>query len=119
MDTAAEPRPGDEDFDGFRMRLPEDCVEYMLFVIGEKTDNSLPSLEAVRKAADQKLDELAKDYIWQREPFKLETKVQKGAFRLCSSVEKRRAATDHPLQVSDSPISTAPPTTETMSRTSG
>ncbi|KAK4156430.1 protein ecdysoneless [Chaetomidium leptoderma] len=78
MDAAAEPRPGDEDFDGFRMRLPEDCVEYMLFVIGDKTDSGLPSLEAVRKAADQKLDELAKDYIWQREPFKLETKVQKG-----------------------------------------
>ncbi|KAK4041006.1 SGT1 protein-domain-containing protein [Parachaetomium inaequale] len=78
MDTAAEPRPGDEDFDGFRMRLPEDCVEYMLFVIGDKTDGSLPSLEAVRKAADQKLDELAKDYIWQREPFRLDTKTQKG-----------------------------------------
>ncbi len=81
MDTAAEPRPGDDDFDGFRMRLPEDCVEYMLFVIGDKTDG-LPSLETVRKAADQKLDELARDYIWQREPFKLETKVQKGALPL-------------------------------------
>jgi hypothetical protein len=92
MDTAAEPRPGDEDFDGFRMRLPEDCVEYMLFVIGEKTDNILPSLEAVRKAADQKLDELAKDYIWQREPFKLETKVQKGAFDLCSNEEKTKSS---------------------------
>ncbi|KAK4124196.1 SGT1-domain-containing protein [Parathielavia appendiculata] len=78
MDTAREPRPGDEDFDGFQMRPAEDCVEYMLFVIGDKTSNTLPSLESVRKAADQKLDELAKDYIWQREPFKLETKVQKG-----------------------------------------
>jgi hypothetical protein len=80
MDTAAEPRPGDEDFDGFRMRLPEDCVEYMLFVIGDKTNSGLPSLESVRKAADQKLEELAKDYIWQREPFRLETKIQKGMF---------------------------------------
>ncbi|GAB1317272.1 hypothetical protein MFIFM68171_07482 [Madurella fahalii] len=78
MDVEAELRPGDEGFDGFRMRLPEDCVEYMLFIIGEKTDNRLPSLEAVRKAADQKLDALAKDYIWQREPFKLETKILKG-----------------------------------------
>ncbi len=78
MDTAAEPRPGDEDFDGFRMRLPEDCVEYMLFIIGDKASGGLPTLEAVRKAADRKLDELAKDYIWQREPFRLETKVQKG-----------------------------------------
>ncbi|KAK3301494.1 SGT1 protein-domain-containing protein [Chaetomium fimeti] len=78
MDTAAEPRPGDEDFDGFRMRVSEDYAEYMLFVIGDKTDSSLPSLEVVRKAADRKLDELAKDYIWQREPFKLEAKTQKG-----------------------------------------
>ncbi|KXX78544.1 Protein ecdysoneless [Madurella mycetomatis] len=78
MDTAAELRPGDEGFDGFRMRLPEDCVEYMLFIIGDKTDNRLPSLEAVRKAADQKLEELAKDYIWQRDPFRLETKILKG-----------------------------------------
>ncbi|KAK3906264.1 SGT1 protein-domain-containing protein [Staphylotrichum tortipilum] len=77
MDT--EPRPGDEDFVGFRMRLSEDCVEYMLFVIGDSTaGSSNPSLETVRKAADQKLSELAKDYIWQRDPFKLETKVQKG-----------------------------------------
>ncbi|KAK0669741.1 putative small glutamine rich protein with tetratricopeptide repeats 1 [Cercophora samala] len=79
MDTAPELRPGDEGFDGFRMRLPEDCVEYMLFIIGEKSDNHLPSLEAVKKAADKKLAEVAKDYIWQREPFKLETKIQKGS----------------------------------------
>nr|CDP29553.1 Putative small glutamine rich protein with tetratricopeptide repeats 1 [Podospora anserina S mat+] len=79
MANAAELRPGDEGFDGFRMRLPEDCVEYMLFIIGEKSDNDLPSLEAVKRAADKKLTELAKDYIWQREPFKLETKIQKGS----------------------------------------
>lgn len=78
IDIAAEPRPGDEDFDGFRVRLPEDCVEYMLFVIGNKTDSALPSLEAIRRAADKKLDEIAKDYIWQKDPFKLETKTQKG-----------------------------------------
>lgn len=78
MDTSTDPRPGDEDFEGFRMRLPEDCVEYMLFVLGDKSDASLPSLEAVRKAVDAKLNEIAKDYIWQRDPFKLETKVQKG-----------------------------------------
>ncbi|KAK4136204.1 SGT1-domain-containing protein [Trichocladium antarcticum] len=78
MDTAPELRPGDDGFEGFQMRLAEDCVEYMLFVIRDKTDSQFPSLETVKKAADQKLEELAKDYIWQREPFKLETKVQKG-----------------------------------------
>jgi hypothetical protein len=118
MDTAAEPRPGDEDFDGFRMRLPEDCVEYMLFVISDnKAGSSNPSLEAVRKAADQKLNELAKDYIWQRDPFKLETKVQKGA---CFSVSvKGQAAADNQDQASGFPISMALPTTATTSRTSG
>ncbi|KAK4236943.1 SGT1 protein-domain-containing protein [Achaetomium macrosporum] len=78
MDTAADPRPGDEDFDGFRMRLPEDCVEYMLFIIGERTNSSLPSLETVRRAADQKLNELAKDYIWQRDGFDVKATTQKG-----------------------------------------
>lgn len=80
MDTAAELRPGDEGFDGFRMRLPEDCVEYMLFIIRDKTESPLPSLETIKKAADQKLEQLARDYIWQREPFRLETKIQKGTF---------------------------------------
>lgn len=78
MDTTNEPRPGDEAFDGFRMRLPEDCVEYMLFIIGDK---SLGKLEIVRKAAVEKANELTKEYIWQREPFRLETKIQKGELR--------------------------------------
>ncbi|KAK4179710.1 putative small glutamine rich protein with tetratricopeptide repeats 1 [Triangularia setosa] len=79
MNNTPELRPGDEGFGGFRMRLPEDCVEYMLFIIREKSDSDLPSLEAVKKAAEKKLTKLARDYIWQREPFKLETKIQKGS----------------------------------------
>ncbi|KAK0648779.1 SGT1 protein-domain-containing protein [Cercophora newfieldiana] len=75
METENEPRPGDLAFDGFRMRLPEDCVEYMLFVVGDK---SLTKLEAVRKAAIEKAESLTKNYIWQREGFKLETKIQNG-----------------------------------------
>ncbi|KAK0611147.1 SGT1 protein-domain-containing protein [Immersiella caudata] len=75
METENEPRPGDPAFNGFRMRLPEDCVEYMLFLVGDK---NLTKLEAVRKEAIEKADALTKDYIWQREPFKLETKIQGG-----------------------------------------
>ncbi|KAH6614762.1 SGT1 protein-domain-containing protein [Chaetomium sp. MPI-SDFR-AT-0129] len=78
MDSAPEPRPGDSDFDGFRMMVSEDYAEYMLFVIGDKTQDNVPSLETVRKAADQKLSALASDYIWQREPFRLEAKTRKG-----------------------------------------
>jgi hypothetical protein len=78
METKNEPRPGDPAFNGFRMRLPEDCVEYMLFVVGDKI---LTKLEAVRKAAIEKADSLTKDYIWQREAFNLETKIQGGMFQ--------------------------------------
>jgi len=75
MDVPVEPRPGDEDFDGFRMRLPEDCVEYMIFAASDK---SLGKLETVRKAAVEQATKLTRDYIWQREEFKLETKIQSG-----------------------------------------
>ncbi|KAK4452069.1 protein ecdysoneless [Podospora aff. communis PSN243] len=75
METENEARPGDPAFHGFRMRLPEDCVEYMLFVVGDK---NLNKLEAVRKAAIEKAESLTKDYIWQRDGFKLETKIQGG-----------------------------------------
>ncbi|KAK4216372.1 protein ecdysoneless [Rhypophila decipiens] len=80
MDSQGEKRPGDEGFGGFRMTLPENCVEYMLFVVEEGGQESrrLQNLEAVRKAAMQKAEELTKDYIWQREGFGLETKVENG-----------------------------------------
>ncbi|KAM7221495.1 SGT1 domain containing protein [Rhypophila decipiens] len=80
MDSQGEKRPGDEGFGGFRMTLPENCVEYMLFVVEEGAPESrrLQNLEAVRKAAMQKAGELTKDYIWQREGFGLETKVENG-----------------------------------------
>ncbi|KAK1826835.1 SGT1 protein-domain-containing protein [Podospora conica] len=75
MDQAGELRPGDDLFDGFRMTPAEDCVEYMLFVPGEKT---LGTLETIRKAAVAKADALTKDYIWQRDAFNLETKIDHG-----------------------------------------
>ena len=78
---SAEPRPGDDGFDGFRMVLPENCVEYMLFIVGETTDARLKSLEAVRKAALSLSNDLTKDYIWQHDAFKLESKVDAG--KLC------------------------------------
>jgi hypothetical protein len=75
MEPASDPRPGDAGFDGFRMTLPEDCVEYMIFVVGDK---SLAGLEAVRKAAMKTADDLTRDYIWQRDAFKVETKIRNG-----------------------------------------
>jgi hypothetical protein len=62
------------------MHLPENCLEYMLFILdtSSSTDNTLPALEDVRKAAVRLTDELTGDYIWQRGSFNLELKRDKG-----------------------------------------
>jgi hypothetical protein len=66
-----------EGFDGFPKRLPEDCVEYMLYIIDNKLSakETLARLELVRKEATKLTSKLLKDYIWQRDAFllKLET----------------------------------------------
>jgi hypothetical protein len=73
----------EEGFTGFPKHLPEDCVEYCLYVI----DSSLKSpkellgqLDAVRKEALKLTDRLLKDYIWQRESFKVDLESGKGPF---------------------------------------
>lgn len=81
MESTDEPRPGDDAFHGFQMSLPENSVEYMLFIVSDQAvaqRTTLMSLESVRKVALQRLDELTKDYIWQREGLKLETKIENG-----------------------------------------
>jgi hypothetical protein len=67
-----------EGFDGFPKRLPEDCVEYMLFIIDSSLTQKelLYQLEVVRKAALKLTKELLKDYIWQRDDFNLKSEVQ-------------------------------------------
>ncbi|KAB5542653.1 SGT1 protein-domain-containing protein [Coniochaeta sp. 2T2.1] len=85
--TPAPPelRPGDAGFQGFQMQLPENCIEYMLFILGNNPSSSppspankpLPTLEEVRKAATRLAENLTKDYIWQRDPFTLEVKREK------------------------------------------
>lgn len=70
-----------EGFDGFPKRLPEDCVEYTLFVVDSKLKNQkelLARLEAVRKESSELTASLLKTYIWQRESFKLELEREKG-----------------------------------------
>ncbi len=62
-----------EGFDGFPKSLPEDCVEYTIYIL----DSSLTDLERREKlrqvqSAGMKLtNQLLKDFIWQRETFKL------------------------------------------------
>lgn len=77
--------PGDA-FQEFERTLPENCVEYMLFVVETDLESTHPlsSLQAVRKAAVQLCNQLTKDYIWQREAFSLDTKSAHGAFSFAS-----------------------------------
>ncbi|OIW26834.1 SGT1-domain-containing protein [Coniochaeta ligniaria NRRL 30616] len=84
-----ELRPGDEGFQGFQMQLPENCIEYMLFILDAQVDNKkvLSSLEEVRKAALRLADDLTKDYIWQRDSFNLELKHEKGLAYLWGSTD--------------------------------
>lgn len=66
--------------ESFERILPENCVEYVLFVLEQEPQprKRLSSLEAVRKAAIQLSNQLTKDYIWQRDSFHLEVKCENG-----------------------------------------
>lgn len=71
----------EEGFTGFPRHLPEDCIEYSLYVIDSKLKTQkelLAQLEIVRKEALKMTEPLLKQYIWQRESFKLELESGKG-----------------------------------------
>lgn len=76
----AEPEAGG--FKGFERSLPENCVEYMLFIIDAKLQPQqvFSRLDTVRKAALQLSSRLTSDYIWQRDAFSVEITTDKGAF---------------------------------------
>lgn len=66
----------EEGFQGFPKRLPEDCVEYSIFIIDQKIKNEEAllrnKLRDVQSTATRLIKTLLKDYIWQRETFNLE-----------------------------------------------
>ncbi|KAL1848300.1 hypothetical protein Daus18300_013669 [Diaporthe australafricana] len=70
----------DGGFKGFERSLPENCVEYMLFIIDAKLQPQqvFSHLDAVRKAALQLSAQLTGDYIWQRDGFNVEVTTDKG-----------------------------------------
>lgn len=87
MSETSPPRSNESQnagFEGFARTLPENCVEYMLFVIEADTapKKVLSNLEAVRKVALQLCNQLTRDYIWQRDGFNLEMKNEKGTLRV-------------------------------------
>ena len=66
-----------EGFDGFPKRLPEDCVEYSIYIL----DTTLPlrqRLQTVHAASRALTRKLLQDFIWQRESFGLELVRQDG-----------------------------------------
>lgn len=83
-------KSGDNRFTEYARVLPENCVEYMLFVLEPDLQhgNTASSLEAVRKAAVQLANQLTKDYIWQRDSFNLETKRDQGRAILQTSLPR-------------------------------
>ncbi|KAG8162860.1 hypothetical protein KVR01_007338 [Diaporthe batatas] len=86
MAEPAGPEAGataDGSFRGFERSLPENCVEYMLFVIDTKLEQQrqqhvFSRLDAVRKAAVQLSSRLTSEYVWQRGAFNVEVKSDKG-----------------------------------------
>ncbi|PQE32445.1 regulatory factor sgt1 protein [Rutstroemia sp. NJR-2017a WRK4] len=70
-----------DNFSGFPKRLPEDTVEYSLYIIDResKSQKDIHSrLEDVRKESLKLTKDLLTDYIWQRDGFRLEMKTEKG-----------------------------------------
>ena len=63
-----------EGFDGFPKHLPEDCVEYVLYIIDSKlSDSEIRSqLRKIQASASNLIKKLLKGYIWQRQSFQLE-----------------------------------------------
>ncbi|KAK4549238.1 hypothetical protein LTR36_007696 [Oleoguttula mirabilis] len=63
-----------EGFDGFPKRLPDDCVEYVVYAIDEKLKDAAATrarLTEILKAANVLVKHHTKEYIWQRDAFEL------------------------------------------------
>lgn len=66
-----------------RPQLPDDCVEYSLYIISQNLDPTNDSearlrLRDVQKAASDLQKKWLKDYIWQRQGFGLELTREDG-----------------------------------------
>ena len=60
--------------------LPDDCVEYAIYIIDIKLSDFQvqEQLRQVQKAGIKLTNELLKDYIWQREPIQFDLVREKG-----------------------------------------
>ncbi|MCJ1378078.1 hypothetical protein MMC17_001174 [Xylographa soralifera] len=69
-----------KDFQGFPRRLPDDCVEYCLYISDQtfKDTEIRERLRNVQSAANNLTRKLLKDFVWQREGFALELVREDG-----------------------------------------
>jgi len=74
-----------EGFDGFPRGLPDDCVEYTLYIIDTKLQqiDIRQKLREVQKLANILTKKLLEGYIWQRDNFKLDFAQEKGTSLEC------------------------------------
>ncbi|KAI1087746.1 SGT1-domain-containing protein [Rostrohypoxylon terebratum] len=84
------------DFSDLPRSLPENCVEYLLFVLDNQNEcrSPLPHLEGIRRAAIQLCDRITTGYIWQRDSFQLRLERDQDLVYL-------RGATDYSDSVED------------------
>jgi hypothetical protein len=73
-----------EGFDGFPKPLPEDCIQYALYILDAKLNEQqlLAQLESVMNTALKLTDGLLSGYIWQRDRFTLEISQKDGEIYL-------------------------------------
>lgn len=76
-----------EGFDGFPKTLPDDTVVYIIDLIDAKLGDAQvrSQLALLQKHAAEITKKHLKDYIWQREPFKLELERHESMWRLRGS----------------------------------
>ncbi|KAL8819576.1 MAG: hypothetical protein Q9223_002020 [Gallowayella weberi] len=67
-------------FDGFPRILPDDCVQYTVYVLNERLSSLeiREQLRAIQTAAVSLCKSLLKGFIWQRDEFRLELKQKKA-----------------------------------------
>ncbi|KAI9685233.1 MAG: hypothetical protein M1822_004606 [Bathelium mastoideum] len=76
--------PVSERFEEFTRRLPDDCIEYAIYIINDKLHSveQRSLLQKVKDAAQQLKKKHAKDYIWQGEEFSLDLIHDEGKWIL-------------------------------------
>ena len=76
-----------KDFQEFPRRLPDDCVEYSIYVLDQtlKDDEIRERLRNLHTATNNLTRKLLKDFIWQREDLSLELVREDGNVLIRSS----------------------------------